>query len=69
MYEFVVLVDSMMGYKDIFLVLNLGSCIVNGLIMSNCFCLIVVVWDLVGRGLFVGSDNSVEGEIYVLIFN
>ncbi|KAK4107607.1 soluble quino protein glucose dehydrogenase [Canariomyces notabilis] len=58
--------DSMTGYKDIFSATNPGSCTANGLTMSNCFRLTAAAWDPAGRGLFVGSDNSAEGEIYVL---
>ncbi|KAK4196744.1 soluble quino protein glucose/sorbosone dehydrogenase [Triangularia verruculosa] len=68
-YEPVAPADSMTGYKDIFSAPNPGSCTANGLTMSNCFRLTAAVWDPAGRGLFVGSDNSAEGEIYVLTPN
>ena len=57
---------SMTGYKDIFSATNPGSCTANGLTNSNCFRLSAATWDPAGRGLFVGSDNSNEGEIYLL---
>lgn len=68
-YEPVAPADSMTGYKDIFSAPNPGSCTANGLTMSNCFRLTAAAWDPAGRGLFVGSDNSAEGEIYVLTPN
>jgi hypothetical protein len=42
------------------------QCTANGLTQSNCFRLTASTWDPAGRGLFVGSDNSNEGEIYLL---
>ncbi|SPO04687.1 uncharacterized protein DNG_07372 [Cephalotrichum gorgonifer] len=54
------------GYKDIFSAANPGSCTANGLTMSNCFRLTAAAWDPAGRGLVVGSDNSAEGELYLL---
>ncbi|KAM7211367.1 hypothetical protein V8F06_013247 [Rhypophila decipiens] len=65
-YDPVAPADSMTGYKDIFGAPNPGSCTANGLTMSNCFRLTAASWDPAGRGLFVGSDNSAEGEIYLL---
>lgn len=58
--------DSQTGYKDIFQAANPSSCTANGLTQSNCFRLTAAAWDPAGRGLFVGSDNSAEGEIYIL---
>lgn len=58
--------DSMTGYKDIFGATNPGGCTANGLTQSNCFRLTASTWDPWGRGLLVGSDNSNEGEIYLL---
>ena len=66
-YDPVAPADSMTGYKDIFGATNPGSCTANGLTMSNCFRLTASSWDPAGRGLFVGSDNSAEGEIYLLV--
>lgn len=65
-YDPVAPADSMTGYKDIFSTTNPSSCTANGLTTSNCFRLTAAAWDPAGRGLFVGSDNSAEGEIYVL---
>ncbi|KAK3984228.1 soluble quino protein glucose/sorbosone dehydrogenase [Cladorrhinum sp. PSN332] len=65
-YEPVAPADSMTGYKDIFGATNPGSCTANGLTMSNCFRLTASSWDPAGRGLVVGSDNSAEGELYLL---
>ncbi|KAL1839102.1 hypothetical protein VTJ49DRAFT_1870 [Mycothermus thermophilus] len=58
--------DSQNGYNDIFSATNPAGCTVMGLTRSSCFRLTAVAWDPAGRGLFVGSDNSAEGEIYVL---
>ncbi|KAI0194600.1 soluble quino protein glucose dehydrogenase [Astrocystis sublimbata] len=65
-YDPVAAVDSMAGYKDIFSAPNPAGCTANGLTMSNCIRLTAAGWDPAGRGLFVGSDNSAEGEIYLL---
>ena len=65
-YDPVAPADSREGYKDIFGASNPGSCTANGLTMSNCFRLTASTWDPAGRGLFVGSDNASEGEIYLL---
>ncbi|KAK4153654.1 soluble quino protein glucose/sorbosone dehydrogenase [Chaetomidium leptoderma] len=65
-YDPVAAADSQTGYRDIFSAPNPGSCTANGLTMSNCFRLTAAAWDPAGRGLFVGSDNSAEGEIYIL---
>ncbi|KAK3373146.1 hypothetical protein B0T24DRAFT_649207 [Lasiosphaeria ovina] len=65
-YDPVAPADSMTGYKDIFSATNPSSCTANGLTQSNCFRLTAASWDPAGRGLFVGSDNSAEGEIYIL---
>jgi hypothetical protein len=65
-YDPVAPADSMTGYKDIFGAPAAGSCTANGLTQSNCFRLTAASWDPAGRGLFVGSDNSAEGEIYIL---
>ncbi|KAL2143012.1 hypothetical protein VTI28DRAFT_471 [Corynascus sepedonium] len=65
-YDPVAPADSRTGYEDIFSATNPSSCTANGLTMSNCFRLTAAAWDPAGRGLFVGSDNSAEGEIYVL---
>ncbi|KAK3325024.1 hypothetical protein B0H66DRAFT_529074 [Apodospora peruviana] len=65
-YDPVAPADSMTGYKDIFSATNPGSCTANGLTQSNCFRLTAASWDPAGRGLFIGSDNSAEGEIYLL---
>ena len=65
-YDPVAPADSQTGYKDIYSAPNPGSCTANGLTQSNCHRLTAAAWDPAGRGLFVGSDNSNEGEIYVL---
>ncbi|KAK0609559.1 soluble quino protein glucose/sorbosone dehydrogenase [Bombardia bombarda] len=65
-YDPVAPADSMTGYSDIFSATNPSSCTANGLTQSNCFRLTAASWDPAGRGLFVGSDNSAEGEIYIL---
>lgn len=68
-YDPVAPADSMKGYNDIFTASNPASCTANGLTQSNCFRLTAATWDPAGRGLFVGSDNSAEGEIYLLSQN
>ncbi len=65
-YDPVAPADSMKGYNDIFSATNPGSCTANGLTVSNCVRLTAASWDPAGRGLFVGSDNSAEGEVYIL---
>ncbi|KAK8131512.1 hypothetical protein PG984_007950 [Apiospora sp. TS-2023a] len=65
-YDPVAAADSTQGYSDIFSAQNPAGCTANGLTMSNCFRLTAASWDPRGRGLFVGSDNSAEGEIYLL---
>jgi len=65
-YDPVAPADSMKGYNDIWSVANAGSCTANGLTNSNCIRLTASSWDPAGRGLFVGSDNSAEGEIFIL---
>lgn len=65
-YDPVAPADSMTGYTDIFSASNPASCTANGLTQSNCFRLTAAAWDPAGRGLFVGSDNSREGEIFLL---
>lgn len=65
-YEPVAAADSQDGYTEIFGAPNPESCTANGLTMSNCLRLTAAAWDPSGRGLFVGSDNSAEGEIFIL---
>lgn len=65
-YDPVAPADSKSGYTDIFWAKSPESCTANGLTQSNCFRLTAATWDPAGRGLFVGSDNSNEGEIYIL---
>ncbi|KAK3328566.1 hypothetical protein B0T19DRAFT_194890 [Cercophora scortea] len=65
-YDPVAPADSMKGYNDIFSAPNPGSCTANGLTQSNCVRLTAASWDPAGRGLFVGSDNSAEGEVFIL---
>ncbi|KAK0716188.1 hypothetical protein B0H67DRAFT_601488 [Lasiosphaeris hirsuta] len=65
-YDPVAPADSQKGYNDIYSTPNPGSCTANGLTQSNCVRLTASSWDPAGRGLFVGSDNSAEGEIFIL---
>lgn len=65
-YDPVAAADSQTGYTDIFATPNPGGCTANGLTQSNCHRLTAAAWDPAGRGLFVGSDNSAEGEIFIL---
>ena len=65
-YDPVAPADSQTGYKDIYSAPNPGSCTANGLTTSNCVRLTAAAWDPAGRGLFIGSDNSAEGEVFIL---
>ncbi|TGJ83924.1 hypothetical protein E0Z10_g4852 [Xylaria hypoxylon] len=65
-YDPVAAADSKTGYTDIFSAPNPSGCTANGLTQSNCIRLTAASWDPAGRGLFIGSDNSAEGEIYIL---
>jgi len=65
-YDPVAPADSMKGYNDIMGAPTPGSCTANGLTQSNCVRLTAATWDPAGRGLFIGSDNSMEGEIFLL---
>lgn len=66
-YDPVAPADSRTGYKDIWSNTNPGSCTTNGLTNSNCIRLTASAWDPAGRGLFVASDNSNEGEVVLLV--
>ncbi|KAK1826446.1 hypothetical protein QBC39DRAFT_364318 [Podospora conica] len=66
-YDPVAPADSRTGYKDIWWNNNPGSCTTNGLTNSNCIRLTASAWDPAGRGLFVASDNSNEGEVVLLV--
>jgi len=65
-YDPVAAADSMKGYTDIFSAANPASCTANGLTQSNCFRLTASTWDPSNRGVFIGSDNASEGEVYLL---
>ncbi len=65
-YDPVAPADSMKGYNDIWAATNPGSCTANGLTQSNCIRLSAAAWDPAGRGLFIGSDNAAEGEVFIL---
>ncbi|KAI1867405.1 hypothetical protein JX265_000757 [Neoarthrinium moseri] len=65
-YDPVAAADSKTGYTDIFWAKSPESCTANGLTQSSCFRLTAAAWDPAGRGLVVGSDNSAEGELYLL---
>ncbi|CAK7212024.1 hypothetical protein SCUCBS95973_001322 [Sporothrix curviconia] len=65
-YDPVAPADSMKGYNDIWAASSPGSCTANGLTQSNCIRLSAASWDPAGRGLFIGSDNAAEGEVYIL---
>ncbi len=58
--------DSMKGYNDIFSATTPSGCTANGLTQSNCFRLSASTWDPSDRGIWIGSDNANEGEIYLL---
>lgn len=65
-YDPVAPADSTKGYNDIWASTNPGSCTANGLTQSNCIRLSAAAWDPAGRGLFIGSDNAAEGEVFIL---
>ncbi|KAI1814544.1 soluble quino protein glucose dehydrogenase [Poronia punctata] len=65
-YDPVAAADSREGFRDVFSAPDPAGCTANGLTMSNCFRLTAAAWDPAGRGLFVGSDNNAEGEIFIL---
>jgi len=66
LYEPVASADSNKGYKDIIWAKNTDGCTTAGLQTSSCWRMAGVSWDPAGTRLFVSSDNSAEGEIFVL---
>jgi hypothetical protein len=65
-YDPVAPADSMKGYNDIFTATDPTKCTANGLTQSSCFRLTASTWDPWNRGVWIGSDNSMEGELYLL---
>ncbi|TEA15649.1 Cellobiose dehydrogenase [Colletotrichum sidae] len=61
-YDPVAAATSKTGYNDIFWSTNVGSC--TG---STCFRPSGIVWDRAFSRLFVASDNTQEGELFMLI--
>ncbi|KAI0156708.1 soluble quino protein glucose dehydrogenase [Hypoxylon sp. FL1284] len=58
--------DSKTGYKNIIGAQSPGSCNSPSLTMSTCWRLAALSWDKAGEKLFVSSDNSAQGEIFVM---
>ncbi|GJC90695.1 cellobiose dehydrogenase [Colletotrichum liriopes] len=61
-YDPVAAADSKTGYTDIFWSTNVGSC--TG---STCFRPSGISWDRSFSRLFVASDNTAEGELFMLV--
>ncbi|OLN94108.1 Cellobiose dehydrogenase 5 [Colletotrichum chlorophyti] len=61
-YDPVAAADSKSGYTDVFWSTNVGSC--TG---STCFRPSGIVWDRGFSRLFVASDNTAEGELFMLV--
>ncbi|KAF6834600.1 cellobiose dehydrogenase [Colletotrichum plurivorum] len=61
-YDPVAAADSKTGYSDIFWSTNVGSC--TG---STCFRPSGIIWDRSFSRLFVASDNTQEGELFMLV--
>ncbi|KAF6825861.1 carbohydrate-binding cytochrome b562-like protein [Colletotrichum musicola] len=61
-YDPVAAADSKTGYGDIFWSTNVGSC--TG---STCFRPSGIIWDRSFSRLFVASDNTQEGELFMLV--
>ncbi len=66
LYEPAAGADSMKGYTDIIWAKSTESCTTQGLQTSSYWRMAAVAWDPAGTRLFVSSDNSAEGEIFVL---
>jgi hypothetical protein len=66
LYEPVASADSMKGYTDVIWAKDPGSCSAQSLTQSSCWRMAAVTWEPAGTRLFVSSDNSDEGEIFVL---
>ena len=65
-YDPVAKSDSQTGFTDVIAASNPGGCQSQSLTMSSCWRLAGLQWDPAGTRLFVSSDNSAEGEIFVL---
>ncbi|TIC91288.1 Cellobiose dehydrogenase [Colletotrichum higginsianum] len=61
-YDPVAAANSKTGYTDIFWSTNVGSC--TG---STCFRPSGITWDRSFSRLFVASDNTAEGELFMLV--
>ncbi|GKT93618.1 cellobiose dehydrogenase [Colletotrichum tofieldiae] len=61
-YDPVAAADSKTGYTDIFWSTNVGGC--TG---STCFRPSGITWDRSFSRLFVASDNTAEGELFMLV--
>ena len=66
LYDPVASSDSQKGYNDILFSKNVDTCASQSLQMSSCWRPAGIAWDPSGKRLFVSSDNSAEGEVYVL---
>ena len=65
-YDPVAKSDSQTGFTDVIAASNPGGCQSQSLTQSSCWRLAGLQWDPAGTRLFVSSDNSAEGEIFVL---
>ncbi|KAI2636264.1 soluble quino protein glucose dehydrogenase [Hypomontagnella submonticulosa] len=66
LYEPTAAADSKTGYKTIISAQNPGGCSSAGLTQSTCWRVAGLSWDQAGERLFISSDNSAQGEIFVL---
>jgi len=66
LYDPVALPDSQKGYNDILWATDPGACRSQSLTMSSCWRLAGLAWDPSGKRMFVSSDNSAEGELFVM---
>ncbi|OAA67945.1 Six-bladed beta-propeller, TolB-like protein [Niveomyces insectorum RCEF 264] len=65
LYDPVASADSQKGYNDI-LWAQSNACQSQSLTISSCWRLAAATWDPAGTRLILSSDNSQEGELFVL---
>jgi hypothetical protein len=58
--------NSMTGFNTVVQASNPGSCNSPGLQQSSCWRLAALAWDPANTRLFFSSDNSAEGEIFIV---
>ncbi len=66
LYDPVAPADSQKGYNDILFMRNVDACSSSGLQTSSCWRMAGIAWDPTFTRLVVTSDNSAEGEVFVL---